>query len=176
MCKNSSSQESLACAFTGSRPMAFHFKYNENHHDCQNLKKRITLEIHVLYLDGFRTFYCGAAMGVDMWCGEIVLHLKKVYSDIKLISVVPFIGQEKTWPKDYQERYHHLLENSDKTIILHDKFANKHYMERNRYIVDRSDLILAVCAPGTLESRTGGTYYTVNYANKMGKDIEFVFV
>jgi hypothetical protein len=50
----------------------------------------------------------------------------------------------------------------------------KHYLVRNRDIVDSSDCIIATPASSVEEVR-GGTWYTIRYARKMKKSVLIVF-
>lgn len=79
---------SKICSFTGHRPDKFNFKYNEEHIDCIRLKAKLIDEIEKLYLSGVKYFLTGCAVGVDIWCAEIVLQLKNKYEDIELFSVL----------------------------------------------------------------------------------------
>ena len=75
------------CAITGHRPTRFRFKYDENNNDCKRIKKCIRDQLIQLYEQGFRRFWVGGALGVDMWAGEILLRLKEQpeYSEIQLM-------------------------------------------------------------------------------------------
>lgn len=77
------------CSFTGHRPSKFSFKYNEEDIECIKLKAKIIEQIEKMYLGGVKIFLTGCAMGVDIWCGEIVLQLMKKYNDIKLYFILP---------------------------------------------------------------------------------------
>ena len=66
-------------------------------------------------------------------------------------------------------RYDALLSACDERVVLHERYENGCMFERNRYMVDRCDVLLAY-----LESGRGGTLYTVNYARKKGKRVLFV--
>ena len=68
--------------FTGHRPSKFSFGYNENSIELIKLKSLLINEIEKLYLLGYKTFLTGCAMGIDIWCAEIVLDLKKKFNDI----------------------------------------------------------------------------------------------
>ena len=43
-------------------------------------------------------------------------------------------------------------------------------LKRNRYMVDKSELVIAVFN-GT---KSGGTWYTINYARRSGKQVEII--
>ena len=47
-------------------------------------------------------------------------------------------------------------------------------LDRNKTIVDRSDILIA-CPGGPNEERRSGTWYTVRYARRTGKPITFVW-
>ncbi len=159
----------ISCAFTGHRPTRFVFKYDETHAACIELKQTITKQIERLYNRGIRKFYTGCALGVDMWAGEAVLSLKKQYRDMELYCAVPFKGQEASWTPEQQKRYHKLLKESKDIIILQEAYTKECYFERNRFLVDHADVLLAVY-DGEANKRSG-TGYTVNYAKKSGKPI-----
>ena len=86
-----------ACAITGHRPTRFRFKYDENNNGCKRIKKRIRDQLIRLYEQGFRQFWVGGALGVDMWAGEILLRLKEQpeYSEIQLMIALPFEGHDR---------------------------------------------------------------------------------
>lgn len=50
----------------------------------------------------------------------------------------------------------------------------KPYLDRNRDIVDESDLLIA-CPKETTEQVKGGTWYTVRYARSVGKPITIIW-
>jgi len=162
-------QASLSCAFTGHRPTRFAFKDDETHTSCVELKQVIKRQIEHLYQCGVRRFYTGCALGVDMWAGETVLSLAEQCPHIELYSVVPFRGQETKWKPEQQKRYHDLLKRSNGVFVLNEGFTKDCYLERNRFLVDQSDVLLAVYDEGA--KKRSGTGYTVNYAKKGGKPI-----
>ena len=64
---------------------------------------------------------------------------------------------------DHLYRYADLLDNSDHVICLNDSFKKGCMHQRNRYIVDRSSLLISA-----FNGTKGGTEFTVNYAKKQG--------
>ena len=64
------------CAFTGHRPKAFSFGYDESSPDFEALMNRVRNCIIQACNAGGRTFYCGMAEGADLWCGEMVVDMK----------------------------------------------------------------------------------------------------
>lgn len=157
------------CAFTGHRPSGFIFKYDETHPACVGLKQIIKKQIELLYKRGVKNFCTGCALGVDMWAGEAVLSLKKQYADMELYCVVPFKGQEAQWKYQQRKRYHKLLKKSNGVIVLNEAYTNDCYFERNRYLIDHADVLLAVYNGKT--NKESGTGYTISYAKQRDKTI-----
>lgn len=155
------------CAFTGHRPKAFPFGYDETHPDCKRIKKRLKKEIKAMFKKGVNIFISGAAMGVDMWAMEAVLELKKREPSVKLVAAVPFRGQADRWSADMRERYQALLAKCDKVACFSEAYRPDCYHERDRRMVDAADHLIAVYNG----SSEGGTAYTVAYAKEKGRSI-----
>ena len=150
-----------ACSFSGHRAEKLPWRYKEDAPECLALKALIADLLSEAYDAGFRRFYCGMATGADMYCGEAVVALRDRYPDVTLEAVIPFRGQERRWPKEQRGRYRRLAAQCDAVTILHDAYRPGCMQERNRYMVDRSSLLLAV-----YDEKPGGTYNTVLYAQK----------
>ena len=150
-----------ACCFSGHRAEKLPWRYNEDMPECVALKALIADMLTEAYAAGFRRFYCGMASGSDMYFGEAVALLREMHDDVSLDAVIPFRGQERYWPKEQRERYARLAERCDSVTVLHDAYRPGCMQERNRYMVDRSSLLLAV-----YDEKPGGTHNTVRYAEK----------
>ena len=159
---------SKVCSFTGHRPNKFNFKYNEENIDCIKLKAKLIEQIEKLYFNGVNIFLTGCAMGVDMWCGEIVMDLIKKYNDIQLYCVLAFSGQDEKWNLNYKQRYKRLINSSTKTILVQEKYSQDCYFKRNKYLVDKSNIIFGVY---DTNSKKSGTKNTLNYAINQNKEI-----
>lgn len=159
-----------ACAITGHRPARFCFKYDENNNGCKRIKKRIRDQLTQLYEQGFRQFWVGGALGVDMWAGEILLRLKEQpeYSEIQLMIALPFEGHDGNWEERSRRRMAFLIKHSSETIIAGQKNAPPavNYRRRNEYMIDHADVLLAVYDND--RSIRSGTGMMVNYARKKG--------
>ncbi len=161
------------CSFTGHRPEKFTFKNNEEHIDCIRLKAMLIKEIENLYLDGVKYFLTGCAMGVDIWCAEIVIQLKEKYNDINLFSVIPCNEHHKNWNEIYKKRLKNVLDNSTKIIKLQEEYTEDCYLKRNKYLVDKSTVVLGVY---NLKFKRSGTRSTLSYAMKENKEVIIIDV
>lgn len=158
----------MTVCFTGHRPKSFDFGFNEQHPNCIRIKELITHEIENLIINySADTFYSGMALGVDTWAAEAVLALKEKYPFIKLIAAIPFPDQSSSWSEDNKERYNNILEKCDSKVITSPHYHRGCMHIRNRYMVDRSHIVLAVFDI----TKSGGTESTVKYAEKQGKMI-----
>ena len=104
----------------------------------------------------------GMALGVDIWAAEICLKL-----GIPLIAAVPFVGQEKIWPQESQDKYLAVLNQAvEKVIVCEGGYASWKMQKRNQWMVDHSDLVIAV-----YDGTTGGTGNCVFYAKQQNKNM-----
>ena len=159
--------DNITCAFTGHRPKSFPWKYNEAAPGCVLLKEVLAKQIKLLAERGVTDWLSGMAQGVDLWATEIVLDLKKENPALRLHCILPCEGQEHKWPASERERYHSILRQADGVIYVNRKYHDDCMLERNRYLVDHSSVLLAVYN-GTHRSGTG---MTVRYAKRLGREV-----
>ena len=163
----------MKCAFTGPRPRSLPFPCIGKDPAYEDLKRRLTNATIKLYDEGVREFLCGMALGADTLFCEIVITLKHEHPDIKLSAVIPFRGQADVWNENDRSFYHRLLEECDDAVCLQENYSDDCYIKRNEYMVNKSDILLAVCDPGDVPLRSG-TGATVRYAKSQGKRIVFI--
>lgn len=156
-----------ACAFTGHRPKSFPWRYDETAPDCLLLKEVLAAQISALAEQGVTDWLSGMAQGVDLWCAQIVLDLRKENPALKLHAILPCVGQERKWTASAQERYRSILAQANEVIYVGQEYSQGCMLERNRYVVDHSSILLAVYN-GTWRSGTGAT---VRYARQLGRSI-----
>lgn len=155
-------------AFTGHRPESLPFGRNLDEGRYYEFEVLLWNTIDSCIKEGYDTFYCGGAYGIDIACGEIILAEKMTgRPELQLICAIPFKEQAAKWSWMWRLRYYELLKGADKIKQLCHTYQRGCYHIRNRYMVDNSDLVIAVYDGGA----TGGTAYTVNYAREQGKEI-----
>ena len=101
----------------------------------QGGKAALKAEIEVAYADGFRTFITVMAQGVDIWAGELVLELRALHNDVRLICALPFPGFDASWSAEWQKRYQAVLQAADLTCAITDRFSMASYQIRNEWMV-----------------------------------------
>lgn len=110
---------------------------------------------------GIRHVYVGAALGVDMWGAEAVTSLHKYYKDLTLHCIVPFAGHDQRWTQADRHRLSIVYQHAD-VITLSPVYYVDAYLNRNRFLVDHTDYLVAVYL-GATASKTG-TAQTIRYA------------
>lgn len=138
------------CAFSGHRVLSCY--------DFDGaLLDRVVLD---LIKNGAEEFYCGMALGFDLTAAESVLQYKDKY-DVKLIACLPCANQSSRFSQKNKLRYDRILERCDEVIVLSEEYYSGCMQARNRYMVDNCDVLISF-----LRKKSGGTYYTVNYARR----------
>ncbi len=158
------------CAFTGLRPEKLPVLTDTTSHEYAVLRQRIKNEVYRLITeDNVSTFLCGMARGIDLICGRIVLELKEQHPDITIESVIPYEEQAAAWSESDRDEYFDIAEHCDIETMLQTQYTRGCLQKRNRYLVDNADIVLAVW-----NGTSGGTAYTVSYAQKKGKTLVII--
>lgn len=117
--------------------------------------------LEALYRCGYRDFISGAAVGFDTAVASSVMRLTAKHPDARLILAIPCADQSRGWTDEDVRRYQQLIYAADETHVLFPEYHPGCMHARNRYMVDRSALVVAL-----MHHLRGGTLYTVNYALK----------
>ena len=156
-------REILVCAFTGHRPEKLPWRENEADPRCLALKQRLAGAVEQAYAQGARRFICGMARGADFYFCEAVIALRRRAAPIVLEGAIPFAVQADRWKEEDRVRYRGLLDECDRLTIVQQKYDRECMLRRDRYMVDRAQMLLAV-----YNGMPGGTRYTIAYAMSRG--------
>lgn len=157
---------SKTACFTGHRPEKFPF----------DTKVAIFLEVFKIELGrrireaadaGIDTFLCGMQRGTDIWAGQEILRAKNDIENLRLICVSPFREEILSRKGADEFDYLDLKDKSDGFIALKEAYSPQCFIERNRFMVDNSSLII-----GAICDRRSGTGQTLAYARKKGIKVE----
>ncbi|MBQ8917919.1 MAG: DUF1273 family protein [Oscillospiraceae bacterium] len=156
----------MICCFTGHRPHLFPWGNDLKDARAIALLDRMESAVIDAINSGTTEFICGGALGVDTWAAKIILQKKKQYPQVTLTLAVPY--QEHN--SDVQDiDYLETKEKADKIIVISQKKGKKAFLERDRWMVDHSDRVIAV-----YEERSGikgGTFFTYQYAKETDKQV-----
>lgn len=157
-------EKEKTCCFTGHRRLPW--GDDERSPGCRRLKTALADVLQAVYTSGYRHFICGMAFGADLCFGEAVVALRDEHPGVTLEAAIPFDGQDAQWPAGTRLRYARLAEECDLRTVLRGEYSPTCMMDRNRYMVDRSGLLIAV-----FDGRAGGTKNTIAYAAAQGLQI-----
>lgn len=162
---------SIKCvSFTGHRPEKLMPEFDEKSEYILSIKAKLRQLIKKAIFDGYSVFYCGMAKGIDIMAGEIVADFIDKGFDIKLLAVIPYYTYANSWKDEWKGRFDRLLKSASRHLYIDNEYHRDTYLRRNRYLVENSDLLIAV-RKGTEHS---GTTYTIDYAKKLGLNIKII--
>ena len=138
------------------------------HRDIPANKRKEILQqlahtIGELYLEGYRTFCTGGALGFDTLAAAVVLMLKKKKQDVRLHLLLPCPDQANGWKQWDAKMYEAIKDEADEISYAAPQYERGCMHTRNRQLVDSSSVCVAY-----ITKKTGGTAYTVDYAEKKG--------
>lgn len=154
-------------SFTGHRSQKLPWGFDEENNRCKKMKDTLRSEIIKVIERGYDTFLSGMALGFDMICVETLLELKKQYSETRIIGAIPCRTQDIKWSFKDRQRYRNLLSHLDGVRCIYDCYTGAECMlERNRYMVNNSSLMIAL-----FNGQPGGTKFTIDYARRQGLEV-----
>ena len=111
--------------------------------------------------EGFTEFRTGGARGFDTLAALRVVALCHKHPECGLSLILPCRDQTKLWRTDEREVFEDILSRAAQVRYITDAYTPTCMYERNRALVDGSDLCIAY-----LTENRGGTLYTCAYALK----------
>ncbi len=155
------------CCFTGHRPEKLPWGHNEADPRCVDLKERITVALESAYEKGMRHFICGMAQGADFYFCEASIALRQRHPDVTVEAAIPCEEQSARWREEDRNRYFALVRACDFETMVQHHYDRGCMLRRNRYMVDRSAMLIAA-----YDGLLGGSMYTLSYAMK--RELEIV--
>jgi len=137
--------------------------YDETDARCVEFRFRLREALEYLIGQGYTDFMSGGALGFDQMAAQIELSLREKYPWIRLIMVIPFDGQADKWSREQRGRWLEIIEASDRVIRISHSYDKGVFFQRNHYMVENADLLLAA-----FDGQPGGTAGTVAYAKRHG--------
>ena len=150
----------MYCCFTGHRKLNTGGK----------LKEVLSEVIDKAIADGYTDFYCGMALGIDMFAAEILISKMKENPSLHLHAALPCPEQDLKWTGEEKSRYEEILHFASSKTIISPFYTKTCMLTRNRFMVDNSERVIAVWNG----SMRGGTAYTVRYAKSQNKEIHLI--
>lgn len=151
------------CCFTGHRPEKLNVPESV-------VREKLGKAIDTAISNGFQTFICGMARGIDLWAGEEVLLRKQCNPEIRLVCATPFVGFEKSWDSKWRNLYDMVASKADYKYAICQTYTRYCFQKRNEWMVLHSGLVIAA-----YNGAPGGTRNTVLYANQQHVPVYNIF-
>lgn len=152
----------MTCCFTGHRPEKMHRSYPES-------LRLLCASVMDAYDAGYRIFISGMSRGIDLWAAHIMIVLRSLHPDIRLVAAIPFPAFDQKWNIEEQHVYQALLAQADLVCTISKIRTARSFQFRNMWMVDHSSRLIA-CWDG----EPGGTANTIQYAKR--KDIQIIML
>lgn len=157
----------ITAAITGHRPNKM-FGYDLSDKRYTDIQKAIAA---ILEQENVTDLWTGMALGTDHLAALAAIGMQDSGAGIRLHAAVPFKGhKDARWPKKTQDLYDAILSRcTEITLVTDAGFSCKALEDRNRYMCDHSDILIAV-----YNGAPGGTANCIRYARRTGMPIWFI--
>lgn len=153
----------MIIGITGHRPPRLGCGYNIPNPTYDKIYKAIMDKFHELNPEKIIT---GMAQGTDQIAAWVAMELNVPY-----IAALPCDDMDRIWPEESKRKFKLLLNSAEEVINVNPgPYAGWKMHKRDEYVVDNSDLMLAVYDGKPV----GGTFITVDYANKSNKKVVII--
>jgi Uncharacterized protein conserved in bacteria len=160
----------LSACFAG--PRASKMPYKDTSAEYDRLEVVLKAEIMTLVRIGVSEFYIGGQTGIDTLAALLVLQIKEeIGTTARLHLVLPYKGMQASLSIQQWDDFEWIEQRADTVTALHKEYVPGCYRERNRYMVERSDYLIAVAGKSVPHS---GTHMTIDMAKRKGIDIAVI--
>lgn len=128
----------------------------------------VTLEKIIVELikKGYIFYAAGGALGFDTLAAKTVLRLRESFTEVRLHLVLPCQTQTRGWNEQDIAIYENIKAAADNVTFTSREYTKGCMFKRNRHLVDISSICICY-----LRKKTGGTAYTVKYAEEKALQI-----
>ena len=160
---------SRSAAFIGIRPEQMPALNDDESDQCTALIVLLIKEIDRFFQAGCTTFYCSAAPGIGILCGELLAVKREVSSpDLQLICTIPHRNHALRFSSIWKLRNRYLLRDADSIIMTGDQKEPDSIYQQYKYMIDQSDLTILVMGTEAADDDLSRAF---DYARISGKDV-----
>ncbi len=143
------------CCFTGHRNLT----------EGQTIKiaQDLAWQIDKLIKRGYTHFISGLSSDVEILSAQIVGSFRHKNKNLILEAAIPYRNRLKSPDNEFK----YALMHCNKVTVIQEKYAPGCFQKKNKYMVDKSDIVIAIWDGRT----SGGTYNTIKYAKSLEKEI-----
>ena len=148
---------------TGPKPDKLPDNGSRNSQTIKALKSVLYKAISDSADEGYNCFVTGFTEGVELWAGEIVLGLRSLNKDIKLIIVSPYAGYVSRFRNEEKYLAGNITLQAERIINISEKYTGGCIRQRNEYMIRLSGKLIAITSD---EKTRKGT--AIDYAERSG--------
>lgn len=149
-------ERTLTCGFTGHRDI--------KRAHLPHVFDLVLKGIEYAYSEGCRVFLAGGAVGFDTVAAKAAVLFRMSHPDVRLELILPCKSQSDAWGASDRSVYEYLVSEADLVEYVSEEYYDGCMKERNRRLVERSDILIAYAARG--RSGTGQTLRLAKEQNK----------
>ena len=162
----------MTCCVTGHRPARFPFLREIEDLSYQKYLAELYSNIRICIQEGYHHFMTGMAEGADLDFANYVLDFQKSNPALILEAALPYPIRKNKTVTTYQRDRDRILSLCNQQSIISERYYQGCMQKRNRYMVDCSDLVLAIWNG----EKKGGTWNTIQYARSKEKVIRYIML
>ena len=122
---------------------------NEEEQPILTVRSRLLTLLQTLTAQGYDEVWLNCEYGVSLWAAECLLKLRKILP-VHVNIAVPYEEQSTNWTEEQRDRYYAIHEQSDSVVLLGTQFTDNCYALADRYMIDRSDLVVICGMQGSV--------------------------
>lgn len=156
---------------TGHRPKTI-YSYNYDAWCWDPFKEFVSTMLRDVSRENGRPInvWSGMALGVDQVAAQCVLHVRDLGYPVTLSCAIPCLEYTEMWNYNSKKIYNDILSKADNVVVVTEDYYTPYCLsDRNKYMIDRSDCLVAfVLEPD------GGTWDGVRYARKRNIPVHLI--
>lgn len=146
--------------------------FKENDPGVVYIKLAIKKALLQLLDQGLEWVMVSGQLGVEMWAAEVTIELrKKLFPELKLAIITPFLEQESNWSDKNKEWYSSILQRADfvDSVTKRKYDSPSQFRLKNLFAIQKSDALLLVYD----EERDGSPKYLFQTAKNYQENNEY---
>ena len=157
----------MVCCVTGHRPKGFPFPRERGDERFERYFNKLKYELGKLISEGYTYLISGLAEGADLDFAYVGTLYREKYPNVFIEGAAPY--RRKPDAGSFRDK---IISRCDKVTVLAERYYDGCMQDRNMYMVDKADVVLAIWNG----EQHGGTWNTISYAKSQGKKIIYIML
>ena len=160
----------ITVAFAGHR--ARKMPYDEKSKEHEKLERILKSEILNTMRNGAPEFYCGYQSGIDTLAALMEINLmEEIGTKANLNIIIPYKKMYNSFDDMQKINADWITDRANNVDVLHEEYTKGCYKERNKKMMQKANILIAVFIK---DSKHSGTQMTISLAKKKGIEIRII--